>query len=370
MDSIKLSAFLLLFTVAGIAGGLAVWKYAATKEANAAAANQPEHMESIEVAIAKAAQYHRKTTCIGTIIALRSITLRNELSGTVSEVRLKPGQIVEEGSLLLKIDISVEEAELKAQKAQAELAETTLKRMQEASKNRAASEIEVDRAAAELDVSRAQIARIQAIIARKTIRAPFRARVGLIDVHPGQYLYQGTELTTLQGVDKAVHVDFSVPQQVAEELHAGQTIDIVREGDFPATNAKIIALDARVDSQTRNEIVRARIDNACNDLAPGSSVRVQVPVGQPRSVVAVPASALRKGPQGDYLFVIEPNKNGANRAHLRQVKSGAMMGDEIAIFEGLTPGEKIASSGAFKLRDMSLVAIVNGLNSESERTKN
>src|SRR5690606_27393254 len=106
----------------------------------------------------------------------------------------------------------------RALQAQAVLAQTQYARMQRMNKQRAASDMEVDSALAERDVALAQIARIEAIIERKTIRAPFRARVGIADVHPGQYLSQGTYLTTLQGVDEAAYVDFAVAQHVARDL--------------------------------------------------------------------------------------------------------------------------------------------------------
>jgi membrane fusion protein (multidrug efflux system) len=255
------------------------------------------------------------------------------------------------------LDVSVEEAELKAQEAQAILAERTLDRMQRANENRATSQIEVDRARAERDVALAQIARTKAIIARKTIRAPFRARGGLADVHPGQYLNEGTQLTTLQGVDDAVHADFTVTQGVAAGLRVGDRVDVFAAGDASPMAARIVALDARIDPTTRNALVRARIEGAANAPVPGASVRIRVPVGSPRRAVAVPVSALRKGPGGDHVFVIAPDKDGNSRAHLRQVESGPMLGDEVLILAGLSAGEQVAATGSFKLRDALLVAI-------------
>ena len=124
----------------------------------------------------------------------------------------------------------------------------------------ATTEVAVDRARAERDVALAQIARIKAIIAKKTIRAPFRARVGLADVHPGQYLNEGTELTTLQGADEAAHVDFAVAQRVAAGLRAGQRVDIFAgNARHDGNPAAIVAVDARVDPATRNAMVRARL---------------------------------------------------------------------------------------------------------------
>src|SRR5262245_31821100 len=197
----RIGSLVLLATVLGIAGCLAAWKAASIRKANAAAASQPEPMESVTVAVAKEREHRRTTTSIGTVMALRSITLRNELAGTVKEVNLTPGQIVEPGTLLVGLDVSVEEAEMKAQQAQLALAEAVLARAKRASQTRAVPEEEVDRAKAQRDIAVAQIARTKAVIARKTIRAPFKARIGISDVHPGQYLNEGTQLTTLQGVD-------------------------------------------------------------------------------------------------------------------------------------------------------------------------
>ncbi len=353
-----LGSSLLLVTVVGTGAGLAGWKHASIQEADAAAANQPEPMEAVTVAVAEEREDLQTTTAIGTVLALQSITLRNELAGTVRQVLFTPGDVVEEGMLLVVLDVSVEEAELAAQRAQAALAETLLGRMQRA--NRGASEADVDRARAERDVALANIARTEAVIARKTIRAPFRARVGLADVHPGQYLNEGTQLTTLQGVADAVHVDFTVAQGVAARLREGDTVEVFVSGASSPTEAMIVALDARVDPATRNAAVRARIDGAADGPAPGASVRVRVPTGPPRTAVAVPVSALRKGPAGDHVFVIAPDDAGHPRAHVRPVESGTVLGEEVVIYGGLATGEQVAASGSFKLREAVLVAIAVG----------
>jgi membrane fusion protein (multidrug efflux system) len=258
--------------------------------------------------------------------------------------------------VLVALDVAVEEAELNAQQAQAALAQTVLVRRQSLRRDLATAQEEVDRARAELDVALAQIARTKAIIARKTIRAPFRARVGMADVHPGQYLNEGTPLTTLQGVDEAVHVDFMVPQQVAAALREGEHVDVFSNDDISPMPATIVALDARVDPATRNAVVRARIERAEHTPPPGASVRVRVPIGSPRKAVTVPVSALRKGPGGDQVFVVETDRSGRPRAHARRVESGAMLGDEVVIYGGLAAGERVAASGSFKLRDGILVA--------------
>jgi membrane fusion protein (multidrug efflux system) len=355
-----IGSVVLLVGVVGVAGGLAAWKYMAMQAADAASASPPEPLEAVTAAGARRIQHRERVTSIGTVLALRSITLRNELAGTVRHVAFTSGQVVEAGAVLVALDTSVEEAELRAQEAQAALAETLLGRMERASQQRAASAMEVDRARAERDVALAQIARTRAVIARKTIRAPFRARVGIADVHPGQYLDEGTQLTTLQGVGEGVHVDFTVAQAVVAGLRVGDRVDVLGGGDAPRVAARIVAIDARVDPATRNAMVRARIDAAAAAPPPGASARVEVPVGRPRAAVAVPLSALRKGAAGDHVFVIAPGQDGRPRAHVRRVESGAMLGDEVVLHAGVAAGERVAASGSFKLRDGALVAVDDG----------
>jgi membrane fusion protein (multidrug efflux system) len=353
----------LLVSVAGVGASLAGWKYASLADADAASAQAPEPTESVSAAMAQPREHRPSVSAIGTVLALRSVTLRNELAGTVKHVALHPGQIVEPGTVLVALDVSVEEADLRAQQAQLALARSALERLEKLREHNATSDVEVDKARAEHDVTLAQIARTQAVIARKTIRVPFRARVGLADVHPGQYLNEGTPLTTLQSVDDALHVDFAVPQAVAAGLKPGDRVDVFAGHTIEPIVAKVAALDARVDPATRNSTVRARIElntkgaKAAAAPVPGSSVRVSVGVGAPSRVVAIPATALRKGPSGDHVFVLAADAHRQMRASSRPVRVGATLGDEVLIVEGLTAGEQVATSGSFKLRDAVRVAV-------------
>ncbi len=353
-----IASALLLASIVATGAGLAAWKYTDIAADEAAAANQPEPMEVVTAALAQPRDYLRTTTSIGTVLALRSITLKNELAGTVRRVHLTPGRIVEAGAELVVLDVSVEQAELGAQEAQASLAKTTLQRLQNLREHDATSQEEVDQARAARDVALANIARTRAVVAKKIIRAPFRARVGIADVHPGQYLNEGTELTTLQGVAEAVHVDFTVAQRVAAGLRVGDSVGITAGADSSPLPARIVAVDSRVDPTTRNATVRARVVGPVTP-SPGASVRVLVPVGQTTSAVGVPVSALRKGPGGDHVFVIAADSAGKPRAHQRVVASGPVQGDQVLILDGLKAGEQVATSGSFKLREAVLVTVAD-----------
>jgi len=355
-----IGSLVLIALVLGTGAGLATWKVATLEAVEAVAASQPEPSETVAVAVAQSIAHRPTMTAIGTVIALRSITVRNELAGTVRSVLLVPGDIVEAGKVLVALDVSVEEAELAAQIAQADLATTLLSRMQQASHGRAAAETEVDRAQADRDVALAQIARTRAIIERKTIRAPFRARVGISDVHQGQYLEEGALLTTLQGVDDTAYVDFAVPQRVSAALREGDAVEVLTSADAVAATARVVAIDSRVDPATRNATVRARIRVTDAGPAPGASVRVRVPTGAALEAVGVPVVALRKGPAGDHVFVIARDEAGASRALLRRVEAGSVIGDQVVVTEGLAAGEEVAATGSFKLFDGALVGVTSG----------
>jgi len=359
----------LIGAVLGTGALLAAWKHSANRSAEAAAAHQPEPVELVTLATAEPRQHRQTTTAIGTVLALQSITLRNELAGTVRRVSLTPGQIVEAGTVLVALDVSVEEAELEAQEAQAKLAQTTLERLERLREHQATSQEEVDQARAQRDVAQAQIARTRAIIAKKTVRAPFRARVGIADVHIGQYLNEGVELTTLQGVSDAANVDFEVAQDVAATLREGASVQVLTDDDAIPHTARIVAVDARVDPTTRNATVRARLASSSHNPAPGASVRVQVPVGPMGTAVAIPVSALRTGPGGDQVWVIAADSSGTRRAHERAVVSGPVLGDTVLILSGISVGEQVAASGSFKLRESVQVAIQGPATASVNTTK-
>lgn len=345
-----LASVVLIVIVLGAGALLAAWKHSVNLDAAAASANQPEPVERVTLATAERREHLPTATAIGTVLALRSITLKNEVSGTVRSASLTPGRTVEAGAVLVALDVSVEQAELRALEAQAKLADTMLDRRERLLEHHAIAEDEVDQARGQRDVAHAQIARLRAVIAKKTIRAPFRARVGLADVHPGQYLDQGVELTTLQGVADEVHVDFAVAQTVAASIQVGSEVQVGTGEGKPKLSATIVAVDARVDPTTRNASVRARLVGP-DAPSPGASVRVFVPVGKSKSAVSIPANALRKGPDGDHVWIIATDASGVSRAQARKVEAGPVLGETVILLGGLNAGEQVAASGSFKLRE-------------------
>ena len=351
----RLVASIILLAVL-IAGGygLSVWKQARSEAG--AMEEYYEPAETIRTVQAELRTHQQTTTAIGTVMALRSIVLQNEIAGTVKEVHLIPGSIVERGDLLIAFDISIETAEMKAQRANLTLAESQLQRFERMEESKAASEIEVEQARAERDIIKAQMERTQAVIERKTLVAPFKAKVGLQDVHTGQYLNAGTEITYLQGVDDAIHVDFRVDQLLTKHLSVGETLAIRTAEGEETFLGEILALDSRVDILTRSTWARLLIADG-ESLTPGASVVVHVPTESTRNVVAIPASALRRSSLGDHVYVVVADETGAMRAQMRPVENALILNNEVLISAGLTEGEQVATSGSFKLYEGVLVYV-------------
>ena len=314
----------------------------------------PEAPNFVEMATAHSVSFRATSTAIGTIIAPRSILLSNEVPGTVVATTLTPGTVVEAGTVLLQLDISIEQAQLEGAQAAVNIARFRFERTREAFQSKALTELELEEAKTQVLQAEARVSELKAVIAKKTLIAPFKARIGLSDTHTGQYLPSGTQITSLQSVEGYLYVDFTIPQSVAPSLQPGQSINLIAQG-LPI-NATILALDSRTDKMTRNVMVRAKIDNAPTYLQPGDSVRVQIEYGDEIQAVAIPAEALRRTPEGALAFVAEDDGKGHLRATQRMVQVIKTIGSDVALMSGVKSGERVVTIGSFKLMPDSLLA--------------
>jgi membrane fusion protein, multidrug efflux system len=338
---------MILFAALGGVGLLLVsWKMMARDEPAATA----EAIELVQVAAAESRQYSRSSTVVGTVVSGHAITLRNEEPGTVARVALRPGAIVNAGDLLVQLDVSLERADLASFEAQARLASARLNRLESLAGTSAVSRMDVDTARAESEVAAAQVQRVQALIARKTLRAPFRARVGITELSVGQYLSEGQQVTTLQSLDGPTFVDFRVPQAMSFDTRNGTTVT-VSNSNGSSIEAVVIATDSLVEAASRSLMVRARMEFSNFNPAPGSAVTVGMSVAPSREVVVIPLNAVRRGPDGDFVFVVRPAENEELRAYQRAVVVESTDDEAALIVEGLIAGDSVASTGSFKLRD-------------------
>lgn len=340
------SATLLLLTLGGI-GGLAFYKYNQLQ----AAMNMPPPPEqpiSVMAVAAREISFRNSTTMIGTVLSPRSIVLSNEIAGTVSAIHFEPGQIVEKDQLLVELDTSVERAQLEAARARRKIADSAYKRIREAANSRAVTPSELDEAVAQLAQAAAQVDELQAVIDRKTLRAPFRSKVGLADTHPGQFLPSGFNIASLQGIEDYVYVDFMIPQSASDSVKVGDTVQLLVQSH--QLHGEVTALDSQADRSSRNLMARATIASNPEFLLPGDSVKVFVEYGLQITKAAVPPEALRSAPMETFVFVIEPDEEQALRAYSRPVVPGPTIDGWLSILSGLEVGQQVVAEGSFKLR--------------------
>jgi membrane fusion protein (multidrug efflux system) len=340
-------SILLISIVLGVGAAIGYKKY---KMMTALPPEIPEHPEIVGFDYPLPVTMRNSTTTVGTVLAPKSVQLRTEVVGTVSDLAFSPGDAVSEGQTLLKLDTSVEEAQLAGAMAVLKIAKSTLKRTTEAASMRAISELELEQASAIMSQAESDVLRLQATIKKKTLKAPFAARAGLFEIQVGQYLPEGTQITMLQGIDEFVYIDFMMPQQVADELFVGAEVRLVIEPKSAV--AKIIAVDSQADRATRNVMARARLDKPPASMQPNDSVRVELQFGEPKDAFTIPAAALRRSPLGPFVYVVEPDKDDSTKLKVRvqNVEPGKTIGQRVAILKGLSADQTVVSDGSFKLR--------------------
>ena len=296
-------------------------------------------------------------------MAIHGVTVSADLPGTVAQISFDSGRSVQAGEVLAELDTRQERAQLAATEAQRDLAKINHARMQQLVNEGVISRQDYDKAMAEQKQTEANVAEIQATIARKTIRAPFAGVLGIRQANLGQYLAAGNPIVSLQSLNP-IYVNFSVPQQELSQMRPGRTIHFTSDS-LPGIEftGRINALESVVDPATRNLQVQATVNNPGGKLRPGMFVQVAVGVGEQRAIIPLPASAISYAPFGDSVYVVADltSPEGKSYRGVRQqfVKVEGARGDQVGVVSGIKPGEEIVTSGVFKLRNGAAVAVNN-----------
>jgi len=378
-------AVLLLLTA--LIGGFAYFQFVVKPElvrrALTSAAPPPV---AVSASPAKLESWIPLLPAIGTFRAISGIDVAPQVDGVVKAIRFDSGQEVDAGTVLVELDDSIEQADLKAGIAQLRKSELDLARQRQLLTRGDTSQTSYDAALAQRDTAAAVLERTRAVITQKKIVAPFPGRLGLRKVDLGQYVSSGTPLVTLQQLDP-IYVDFPLPEQDFEKLRIGQLTQI-RVDAYPEEmfEGRIVSIDARVSQETRTIVVRAEVENHAKRLLPGMFANVNVLAGAAQDVVTLPRTAVTYSLYGDSVYVLKPRPGeagagpvaapsgtagGAQVAERRFVRVGGTRGDRVAISEGLTAGEMVVTAGQIKLQPNALVNIddSNELQAPKERPK-
>ena len=330
----------------------------------------PAQVETVATATAHAETWPDTLQAVGSVSPAQGVTVAPEIAGTVTEIAFESGATVKQGDLLVRLDTSSEEAQLRAAEAEADLAKINADRERTLLADKTVSQSEVDQADATWKQSAANADNIRATIKKKTLRAPFAGRLGIRLVNLGEQLDAGKGIVSLQSLSP-IFVDFSLPQQEFAKLQAG--LKVMAMNDAYPTNqfeGEIAAINPDLDANTRSVRVRARFDNPNELLHAGMFVRVTVLLPQENPVLVIPATAILSNPYGDSVYLVVPEADGKTNLVAQQVfiRAGRARGDFVSVQTGLKAGDRVASSGVFKLRNHIGIRENNGLTPEASQT--
>jgi len=317
--------------------------------------------ETVGAAPVRSETWQSSLPAVGSIAAVEGTVVRSEVAGVVSRIAFVPGQHVAAGAVLVELDRSVEQANLRQAEADAELARLTLARSRELWASGTIARADLDQAVARGAEAEARVASLAASLDKKTIRAPFAGQLGVKQISIGQYVQPGDALVVLQALERVL-VDFWLPQRELGQLRPGLTVRATSDAD-PGTafEGRLSAIDPQVDPRTRNVRLQATFDNSERRLRAGMFVSVEVLLPETRTVLVIPATAVLYAPYGDTVFLLgDPAPGGAPGTWTvtqQIVRLGATRGDFVEVVDGLGGGERVISAGAFKLRNGQQVTL-------------
>ena len=321
---------------------------------------------TVSSAVAKEEDWAPTLSAIASVSAVQGAVVSTELGGVVAEIDFQNGGVAKKGDVLMRLDSSAEEAQLRTAEADLELARANLERIRNLAAQKVVSKQELDAAQSTFGQKQGTVDNMRSFITKKQVRAPFDGMLGIRQVNVGQMINSGQQVVQLTALDK-VYVDLALPQQTLPELATGYEArvhaDALPDHEF---KGKVSAINSMVDPVTRNVGVQATLENPDHALHPGMFVKVDVILPQKSKTLVIPGSAVSYAPYGNSVFVIDKKKDpktGKESQSLRQafVRIGEARGDFVAITEGLNAGDVVVSTGVFKLRNGMTVVINNDL---------
>ncbi len=318
----------------------------------------PEAVTTITVT---KAEWRESFDTVGSFVSIQGATLSAKESGNVVAVRFDSGARVKAGDLLIEIDHSVEDANLKGALARLELTKQNLERARTLRGQSALALSTLEDAQSKVRQSESEVQSIKAAIERKTIVAPFDGRAGIRTVNVGSFVNAGAALVPLYSINP-IYFNFSVPQQLAPQLSTNTDVS-VRVDAFPdrTFTGDVTAINPNIDEVLRTISVQATVQNPQEEILPGMFGSVHFEIGNAVSILVIPSVSVTYAPYGNSVYVVERKKDaeGKESTTVRQqiVQLGRSRGDYVAVIKGLTEGDEIVATGAFKLRPGAQIQI-------------
>ena len=316
---------------------------------------------TVSVVEAKSEVVPNLLTAVGDLAAVHQVNVTSDVSGRVTEILFKPGAHVAAGTPLVQLFDAPDQGDLANFKAQATVAQLSLDRAKQLAARQFGPQATVDQAQAAYDQAMAGIAKTEAIISQKLVRAPFAGDLGVRHVEVGQYLTAGTAIVSLTDLSE-LYANFTVPEKDSGQLKVGQTVRLGVDA-YPGRTfeGKITTIEPQVATETRNIRVQATIANPEHILKPGMFVTTTVVLPDKPPVVTVPETAVDYTLYGDSVFLITEKKEDDGKTSLSAVRTFVQSGNRVngraEILKGVKAGDRVVAVGQLKLQSGAAVAI-------------
>lgn len=280
----------------------------------------------------------------GSILANEEVQLMSEVPGKIVEIFFKEGSVVKEGDMLVKINDSELQAQLRREKYRFKLLEDNEFRQRKLLEKEAISQADYDASLNQLNVSKAETQLIDAQIAKTEIRAPFNGIIGLKYVSEGSYVTPSKVIASLQNINP-VKIDFSIPEKYAASVKRGDNINFKVTGDERVYTGKIYAIEPKIDPVSRTLKIRGIYNNTGNNIFPGSFADVELVLKEIDDAIMIPTHALIPELKGQKVFLY---KNG--KAVPQSVKTGIRTEERVQVTSGLKSKDTLITTGILQLR--------------------
>jgi len=291
-------------------------------------------------------------TAVGSLRSDESVMLRPEVAGRINAIQFREGQPVSKGTILVRLDPVVNQAEVQQARANLTLAKSKFNRAVDLAKQNFISGQARDEAENNLKVAEAAVSLAEAHLAKTEIRAPFSGVIGLRSVSVGDYVKEGADMVNIESIDP-LKVDFRVPETFFRQVQTGQPLSIALDS-FPGKlyDGKVIAVNPLIDAAGRSVVIRAQVANNESRLRPGMFARVRLVTKDAHDALVVPEQAIV--PEGDEQYVFRVLDGKAVRT---RVETGQRRDAKVEIVKGLGIDDVVVIAGQIKLRDGVPVAI-------------
>jgi multidrug efflux system membrane fusion protein len=344
-----------------LAGGLVWFNHFRSQMIAQFFANNKPPPSSVAVAEAKSEVVPNLLMAVGDLAAVHQVNVTSDVSGRITDIMFTPGSTVKAGSPLVQLFDAPDQGDLASFKAQATGAQLALDRAKQLAARQFGPQATADAAQATFDQANAGIAKTQAIISQKLVRAPFDGQLGVRHVEVGQFLTAGTQIVSLTDL-ATLYANFTVTEKQSAALKVGETVRVAVDA-YPGRTfeGKINAIEPQIATDTRNIRVQATLDNPDHILKPGMFATTTVVLPDKPAVVTVPETAVDYTLYGDSVFLITEKKEDDGKTSLTAVRTFVRTGNRIhgraEILSGLKPGDRVVAVGQLKLQSGAAVAI-------------